>query len=1012
MIEEGAFPDYIVRVAEQKQILDELEKVRKERRSRAVLLYGRGGVGKTSLVRGLAKAQSSDQATVWVEPVDIDDSVYWLISNLEQHVADALDPGNRYFRRYREHLLRLPAYTRPRVGYETVVSHLARIKRVFAECYQEFITDSGKTVVMTLDTVEAIRGMYVLQTVTQWMKALPATLFILAGRPPAVRDAAAPDVAADPLYRELTDPHQPLPVEIVQLGDFTWDAALDYLKASGLASSGPAGASGLSQDELAKVVHLTHGHPLWLAFAVDYLRNSGLPEEAEIGLTELAAEVPFQGKPTPSGTMRYEKFKADLVAPYQDTDFWHEALRRLAVVRESINQPVWEEFMADRPPPDDMSTMGADDVSTMDADDASTMDAAWDRLLKMPWIRTRANRRYVTLHDAVAEEFSLGLIPMHDRHRQWRRGLWERARGIYVRRSEELEAELGGDLAQVRDELHSLVGRRGGAQPPSAAEESDLIEEAAQLEVRRRELLQIKATRLYYELLCNPAGGCRLFLDFMEEARAVHDILFQNLLAAEIQRFLPMEGDDWAPGDAVGEIIGEFRDWLDSPDGREIRLEVGLSLADYLIRAEQPVQALELTAGLPDQNAVPLQRYRLSNLRGNACMRIPGRFHDAEAHFSEALIEAGGVQSDDRLRTVAQAHKELGFYHRNGGKLRAADDCYQRARDAISETLQAGATDEDREEMASIQTNWAYVKGLTGAYRDGSNLVQSAITVRRRLGLQQEQGISWSVLGEVYRYERRFHMAWEAYAEADRIFQVRRNWGWLGFVYQEQAVCLFQAVQDRIELLPDPLERAKRLITIALDLCRDLAVRGYPSALNRAGRIYGAEDVDEGLKYLAEGIEEARRLSDGWFWFANLIQFAELSYRAWVGKEDESYLERMQDREPEIAAAMDEYDFPDLKGRWDLVRGHVLVRRALAARNEDGLDRALEFYKTGFVLMSRDYVGSSGAAAVAGEFKRLGVLVRPLPKTVRERWQTELRRAWTEQKSSATILLAGLEELY
>jgi hypothetical protein len=994
MSEEGLFPEYIVREAEQRRVLDELAHVRRDRRSRAVLLYGRGGVGKTSLVRGLASANSSDrangsdQATVWVEPVDIDDSEYWLVSNLEQHVADALDPDNRYFRRYREHLLRLPAYTRPRVGYETVVSHLSRIKRVFAECYQEFITDSGKTVVMTLDTVEAIRGMYVLQTVTQWMKALPATLFILAGRP---------STGADPLYRELTDPHQPLPVKTIQLGGFTWDASLAYLTASGLASSGPAGASGLSEDELAKVVHLTNGHPLWLAFAVDYLRNSGLPEEAEIDLADLAAEVPFRGDATPSGQIRYEKFKADLVAPYQDTDFWHEALRRLAVVRESINQPVWEEFMADRPPPDDVSTM----------------DAAWDRLLQMPWIRTRANRRYVTLHDAVAEEFSLGLIPMHDRHRQWRRGLWQRARDIYVRLSDQMDAELSGDLARVREELHSLVGRRElGEEPPSAGEESDLIEEAAQLEVRRRELLQIKAIRLYYELLCDPAEGCRVFLKFMEEARTVHDILFQNLLAAEIQRFLPREGHDWAPGDAVGEIIEEFRSWLDSPDGREIRLEVGLSLADYLIRAEQPQLALDFMADLPDQNAVPLQRYSLSNLRGNACMRIPGRFHAAEQHFSEALIEARGVGSEDRLRTIAQGHKELGFYHRNGGKLRAADDCYQQARDAISQRLQAGATDEDHEEMASIQTNWAYVKGLTGAYREGSNLVQSAITVRRRLGLQQEEGISWSVLGEVYRYERRFQMAWEAYAEADRIFQGRRNWGWLGFVYQEQAVCLFQAVQDRIELMHDPLGRSKRLITIALDLCRDLAVRGYPSALNRAGRIYGAEDEDAGLSYLAEGIDEARRLSDGWFWFANLIQYAELCYRAWVRTGEESYLERLQERGPEIATAMGEYDFPDLQGRWDLVRGHVLVSRALAARNEDGLDSALAFYKSGFVLVSRDYVGSSGAAAVAGEFKRLGALVRQLPETVRERWQMEFRRAWTEQKSGATILLAGLEELY
>ena len=35
---------------------------------------------------------------------------------------------------------------------------------------------SGRVVVVTLDTVEAIRSMYLLLTLTQWMKELPGTL--------------------------------------------------------------------------------------------------------------------------------------------------------------------------------------------------------------------------------------------------------------------------------------------------------------------------------------------------------------------------------------------------------------------------------------------------------------------------------------------------------------------------------------------------------------------------------------------------------------------------------------------------------------------------------------------------------------------------------------------------------------------------------------------------------------------------------------------------------------------
>ena len=177
MNDENLFPEYIPRDEEQ-QILEEAAKVGADRQSRAVLLYGSGGVGKTSLVRKLARTSAVDPLTVWVDPVDVDDSDYWISSNLEQHVIQRIDPDNKYFAPYLEYLSRLPTYTRPRVGYETVVSHLVRIKQVFVECYQRFTSDSGKTVVMVLDTIEAIRGIYLLVTLTQWIKPLPSTLFL------------------------------------------------------------------------------------------------------------------------------------------------------------------------------------------------------------------------------------------------------------------------------------------------------------------------------------------------------------------------------------------------------------------------------------------------------------------------------------------------------------------------------------------------------------------------------------------------------------------------------------------------------------------------------------------------------------------------------------------------------------------------------------------------------------------------------------------------------------------
>ena len=124
------------------------------------------------------------------------------------------------------------------------------------------------------------------------------------------------------------------------------------------------------------------------------------------------------------------------------------------------------------------------------------------------------------------------------------------------------------------------------------------------------------------------------------------------------------------------------------------------------------------------------------------------------------------------------------------------------------------------------------------------------------------------------------------------------------------------------------------------------------------------------------------------------------------------YLDQIHAHGAEIAQAMDEYEFPDLKGRWELLQGHLLVRHSLTTGDESGLDTALDHYQNGFALIAQEYVGSSGAATVAEEFRALGELIAPLSQQVKAEWQAVLRRAWSREASAATLLLAGLEELY
>ncbi|MEV6823348.1 hypothetical protein [Amycolatopsis sp. NPDC051102] len=248
-----------------------------------------------------------------------------------------------FFGEFIDYLTKTAATKPAPFSRDAVLGHHERARGAFSRCYRRFVEENAVTVVIPLDTVEVVRNTFFLTQLHRWMRELPATLVVLSGRPAADRSDAIKEIFADNESKLRT-------VTVTVTG-FTDAEAGRFLTDSDISPD-------LSPALIQALVSLTNGHPLWLELAVDYLRKFDLPPELE--------------EPSPHDDELRDRFRRRMVTPFRSADFWPEAIKRLAVVRHSVDEDIWRAIMADRAlPPEYRGDWGL----------------AWETLRTQPWVR-------------------------------------------------------------------------------------------------------------------------------------------------------------------------------------------------------------------------------------------------------------------------------------------------------------------------------------------------------------------------------------------------------------------------------------------------------------------------------------------------------------------------------------------------------------------------------------------------------------------------------------------------